>query len=99
MNISLKLNTPCELINVIPYNPLISKCQIKVCYVGEKPNRNRSIITKETARRLLTVFPAVLLLVILMNQHRILRNIIVLLKSVVAKCILKTQRSLMVLLI
>jgi hypothetical protein len=26
MNISLKLNTPCELINVTPYNPLISKC-------------------------------------------------------------------------
>ena len=22
----LKLNTPCELINVTPYNPLISKC-------------------------------------------------------------------------
>ena len=47
MNISLKLNTPCELINVTPYNPLISKCQIKVCYVGEKPNRNKSIITKD----------------------------------------------------
>lgn len=57
MNISLKLNTPCELINVTPYNPLISKCQIKVCYVGEKPNRNRSIITKETAREIANSLP------------------------------------------
>lgn len=57
MNISLKLNTPCELINVTPYNPLISKCQIKVCYVGEKPNRNQSIITKETAREIANSLP------------------------------------------
>lgn len=57
MNISLKLNTPCELINITPYNPLISKCQIKVCYVGEKPNRNQSIITKETAREIANSLP------------------------------------------
>jgi len=49
LNTSIKLNTPCELINVTPLNPLISKCQIKVCYVGEEPNRNKSIITKEVA--------------------------------------------------
>ena len=57
MNVSLKLNTPCELINITPYNPLISKCQIKVCYVGEKPNRNQSIITKEVARELANSLP------------------------------------------
>ena len=32
---SIPLNTPCEMINVTPINPLISKCQIKVCYVGD----------------------------------------------------------------
>ena len=35
MNTSIKLNTPCELIDVTPLNPMISKCQIKVCYVGD----------------------------------------------------------------
>lgn len=48
---------PCELINVTPVNPLISKCQIKVCYVGEQPNRNKSIITKEVARSLANSLP------------------------------------------
>lgn len=38
-----------ELINITAFNPLISKCQIKVCWVGDEPNRNRSVITKETA--------------------------------------------------
>lgn len=47
---SVKMNTPCEFVNVTPLNPLISKCEIKVCYVGDAPNRNRSIITKEVAK-------------------------------------------------
>lgn len=51
------LTSPCEFINVIPVNPLISKCQIKVCYVGEEPNRNRSIITKEVAREMANSLP------------------------------------------
>ena len=38
---SVKLETPCEVINVTPFNPLISHCQIKVCYVGDNPNRNK----------------------------------------------------------
>lgn len=33
-------------------SPLISKCKIKVCYVGDEPNRNRSIITKEVATQM-----------------------------------------------
>ena len=48
---------PCEFINVTPINPLISKCQIKVCYVGEDPNRNRSIITKEVATQMANSLP------------------------------------------
>ena len=54
---SIKLNTPCEMINVKPINPLISKCQIKVCYVSDEPNRNNSIITKEVARDMANSLP------------------------------------------
>ena len=54
---SIKLDTPCEFINVTPVNPLISKCEIKVCYVSDKPNRNRSIITKEVATQMANSLP------------------------------------------
>ena len=54
---SIKLETPCEFINITPINPLISKCQIKVCYVGDTPNRNGSIITKEVARQMANSLP------------------------------------------
>ena len=57
MHTSIKLETPCEFINVTPLNPLISKCQIKVCYVSDEPNRNRSIITKEVARDMANSLP------------------------------------------
>ena len=43
-------SSPVEFIEVKPVNPLISKCQIKVCYVGDEPNRNKSIITREVAK-------------------------------------------------
>ena len=57
MHTSVKLNTPCELINLQPINPLISKCQIKVCYVGEEPNRNGSVITKDVAKEMANSLP------------------------------------------
>lgn len=57
MHISIKLDTPIEFINITPLNPLISKCQIKVCYVGDEPNRNRSIITKEVAKQMANSLP------------------------------------------
>ena len=57
MNLSIKLDTPCEFINVVPFNPLISKCQIKVCWVGDEPNRNRSVITKEVATEMANSLP------------------------------------------
>lgn len=56
-HISIKLNTPCEFIDIVPLNPLISKCQIKVCYVGEQPNRNGSVITEEVAREMARSLP------------------------------------------
>ena len=57
MHSSIKLDTPIEFINITPLNPLISKCQIKVCYVGDTPNRNRSVITKETAKQMANSLP------------------------------------------
>ena len=57
MHTSVKLDTPVEFINITPLNPLISKCQIKVCYVGETPNRNGSVITKETAKQMANSLP------------------------------------------
>ena len=43
-----------EIINIEPssFSPLISKCHIKVCYVSDEPNRNRSVITKDVAREM-----------------------------------------------
>lgn len=49
MHISIPVEATVELLNFTPVNPLISKCEIKVCYVGDKPNRNHSVITKEVA--------------------------------------------------
>lgn len=54
---SIKLDTPCELIDVTPLNPLISKCLIKVCYVGNEPNRNKSVITKDVAIKMANSLP------------------------------------------
>ncbi len=57
MHISLRMNTPCEFINLEPVNPLISKVQIKVCYVGDEPNRNGTVITKEVGAQLANSLP------------------------------------------
>lgn len=54
---SVKLNTPAEFINITGINPLVSKCQIKVCYVGEQPNRNGSVITKDVAIQMANSLP------------------------------------------
>ena len=54
---SVKLNVPCEFVNVTPFNPLISRCHIKVCWVGDEPNRNKSIISKQVAYDLANSLP------------------------------------------
>lgn len=43
-----------EVVNLEPseYSPLISKCQIKVCYVSDDPNRNESVIDKEAGLKM-----------------------------------------------
>ena len=50
-------NMPIEILEFEAINPLISKCQIKVCYVGDEPNRNHSIITKAVATDLAKTLP------------------------------------------
>ncbi len=44
-----------EFINIKPYNPLISECEIKVLYLGE--NRNHTYITKEVATAMANSLP------------------------------------------
>lgn len=38
-----------EFINATEISPLISHAYVKVCYVGQQPNRNGTVITKEVA--------------------------------------------------
>ena len=49
MNISVPIANTMEFIEQTVISPLISKCSIKVCYVGPNPNRNGTVITKEVA--------------------------------------------------
>ena len=57
MHKSIRMDYPCEFINIKPFNPLISKCEIKVMYVSNEPNRNKSIITKEVATEIANSLP------------------------------------------
>ena len=50
MHISIPVDHTIEFINVTEVSPLISKCQIKVCYVGQ--NRNGTYISHEVAEEL-----------------------------------------------
>ena len=52
MHVSVPLDSTIELIESTEISPLISKVKIKVCYVGDEPNRNKTIITKELAETL-----------------------------------------------
>lgn len=44
-----------QFINIVPYNPLISQCEIKVLYLGK--NRNGSFIDKNTAIQMANSLP------------------------------------------
>ena len=49
LHISIPIVNTLEFINATEISPLISKCQVKVCYVGQNPNRNGTVITKKVA--------------------------------------------------
>ena len=58
MHISIPKDAYCEFVNIEPINnTLWARCQIKVCYVSNEPNRNGSIITKEVARNMANSLP------------------------------------------
>ena len=58
MSIPLRDESCCEFIDIYgTQNPLISKCEIKVCYVSDEPNRNGSVITKNTALQMAKTLP------------------------------------------
>lgn len=48
-HISVPIDNAMEFIEATQVSPLISKVKIKVCYVGQEPNRNGTVITKEVA--------------------------------------------------
>jgi hypothetical protein len=54
---SIALDSPIEIVEMTPLNPLISKAQVKVCYVGDEPNRNGSVITKAVAKEMARSLP------------------------------------------
>lgn len=49
MHISIPIANTMEFIEATEISPLITKCKVKVCYVGQDPNRNGTVITKEVA--------------------------------------------------
>lgn len=53
-HISVPLANTMEFINTeeVSISPLITKCNVKVCYVGQQANRNGTVITKEVATEL-----------------------------------------------
>lgn len=57
MHTSIAVQNTIEFLDIVRINPLISKCKIKVCYVGDEPNRNKSIITEDVAREIAQTLP------------------------------------------
>lgn len=49
LHISIPVKNTMEPIQGTQISPLISKCYVKVCYVGQETNRNDTVITKEVA--------------------------------------------------
>lgn len=49
MNLSIPVNNVMEYIEDTKISPYISHVKIKVCWVGQQPNRNHTVITKDVA--------------------------------------------------
>ena len=75
MHMSVPIEGTVEVVEKTEVSPLIDKCVIKVCYVGEQPNRNGTVLTKEVAYemgRKILGSP----IVFIMRVRKILRGII-----------------------
>lgn len=49
LHISVPVDNEMEFIDATEISPLISHCNVKVCYVSDEPNRNGTVITKDVA--------------------------------------------------
>lgn len=52
MHLSVPVQNTTQIIESTKVSPLVSRCKVKVLYVGEEPNRNRSVITREVAEEI-----------------------------------------------
>lgn len=52
MHISVPIEGTSEVISATEISPLVSKCQIKVFYIDNKPNRNGTVITRKVAEKI-----------------------------------------------
>lgn len=58
MHLSIPKDAYCEFLDIKPIeNKLYAKCQIKVLYVSDEPNRNKTVITKEVAKKMANSLP------------------------------------------
>lgn len=57
MHLSIPVEDSIEIIEQTEISPLISYCKIKVCYVSDEPNRNNTVINKETAEAMGKLLP------------------------------------------
>lgn len=89
MHLSIPKDALCEFINIEPIqNTLYSKCQIKVCYVDDAPNRNGTVITKDTARKMANSLPGCPIVGFYNKEKKIL-------KVIIKKLILKMENFLL----
>lgn len=52
MHVSVPIEGTAQIIESTQISPLVSRCQVKVLYVDDKPNRNGSVITKDVAEKI-----------------------------------------------
>lgn len=57
LHVSIPIQNTMEPIQGTQISPLISKCFVKVCYVGQETNRNGTVITKEVATEMAKTLP------------------------------------------
>jgi len=52
MHISVPVEGTAEIIGATEISPLVSRCQVKVFYLDDKPNRNGTVITRDVAEKI-----------------------------------------------
>lgn len=57
LHTSIPIDGTVEIIEATKVSPYLSHTKVKVCYVGQNPNRNNTVITKETAMEMGRTLP------------------------------------------